>query len=416
MNIPPKKTSRFPVAFKVVVLAFIVSLLIFIWGRLNEFSSEVEVDLGEFIVAEVKKGDLIREVRAPGTLVPIDLNFVSATSNGRVKEILLEASDPVKVGTVIMVLDNPELTQAVEEAKLEVEVLQSSYNSLKQRWQQTILKQRIVVADYNTRYQATKLRREANQKLLDTGAVSKIAYNESLLLENQLKFQHKLEVELLESMPMLSQAELTAAQAKTNKANRQLMLRQKLADDLYVKSSRTGILQEVSLREGEPFQVGTVLARIAEQDNLKARLRVQESQVKEVLKGQNVVLSAGGKKATGVVKRINPTVKQGAVIVDVYFTGDTLVGARPDLRIDGVIELEQIKNVLKVKRPVFSQEFSSGSLFVLNKAKTYAERKQVSFGKSSVDVIEIQSNLNIGDQVIVSSTNKYNKLNRIALR
>jgi len=138
--------------------------------------------------------------------------------------------------------------------------------------------------------------------------------------------------------------------------------------------------------------------------------------VKEVLKGQNVVLSAGGKKATGVVKRINPTVKQGAVIVDVYFTGDTLVGARPDLRIDGVIELEQIKNVLKVKRPVFSQEFSSGSLFVLNKAKTYAERKQVSFGKSSVDVIEIQSNLNIGDQVIVSSTNKYNKLNRIALR
>ena len=416
MKIPEKKTSQFPIAFKVVVIIISLSVMIFAWGRFNEFSSEVEVDRDELIIAHVEKGDLIREVRAPGSLVPIALNFVSATSNGRVKEILLEASDPVEIGTVIMILDNPELTQAVDEAKLEVEVLQSSYHSLQQRWQQALLKQRIVVADYSTRYQATKLRREANQKLLNTGAVSKIAFNESLLLEQQLKFQHELEVELLESMPKLSQAELAAAQAKTNKANRQLKLQQKLADDLHVKATRAGIIQEVSLRTGEPFRVGTVLARIAEQNNLKAQLRVQESQVKEVTKGQTVVLSAGGKKATGIVKRINPSVKQGVVLVDVYFTGDSMAGARPDLRIDGIIELEHLKNVLKVKRPVFSQELSSGSLFVLNKAGTIAERKQVNFGKSSVDVIEVLSDLKLGDQVIVSSTNKYNKLTKIALR
>ncbi len=416
MKIPEKKSSRFPFAFRLVILFLSVILLLIAWQHINDSSTDVEVNRDELIIAYVEQGDLIREVRAPGTLVPIALNFVSATSNGRVKEILLEASDAVTVGTVIMVLENPELAQAVDEAKLEVEVLQSAYNSLQQRWQQAILKQRIVVADYSARYQTTKLRREANEQLIDTGAVSKIAYSESLLLEQQLKFQHTLEVELLNSLPKLSEAELIAAQAKTNKATRQLLLQEKLADDLNVKATRTGIIQEVSLREGEPFKVGTVLARIAEQNNLKAQLRVQESQVKEVLKGQNVLLSAGGKNATGIVKRINPSVKQGVVIVDVYFTDKALVGARPDLRIDGVIELEHLTDVLKLKRPVFTQENSSSSLFVLNEAQTLAQRKQISFGKSSVDVIEVLSELKLGDRVIVSSTNKYHKLNTIALR
>ncbi|KGJ95672.1 hypothetical protein ND16A_1207 [Thalassotalea sp. ND16A] len=415
MHIPEKKMKRFSTFNKVAFATVSIALLVFVWGRINALSRNVEVSRDEMIIATVEKGDLIREVRAPGTLVPIALNFLAATSNGRVKNILLEASDAVDVGTVIMELENPELSQAVDEAKLEVEVLQSAYHSLQQRWQQALLKQRIVVADFSARFEITKLRREANQRLLATGAVSSIDYNESILREQQLKFQHQLEIELLESLPQLSQAELVAAQAKTNKATRQLLLQQKLASDLYVKATTKGILQEVTLQVGEPFKVGTVLAQIAEQDNLKAELRVQESQVKDVIKGQSVVISAGGKKAHGVVKRINPSVKQGVVMVDVYFTDDALIGARPDLRIDGVIELEHLKNVLKIKRPVFTQEYSSGSLFVLNKTKTVAERKQVRFGRSSVDVIEVLEHLNIGDRVIVSSTNKYDELTKISL-
>jgi len=415
MHIPEKNTKRFSPSKKLMFVAFIITLLVIAWDRINTMSSKVLVSRDEVIIATVEKGDLIREVRAPGTLVPIALNFLAATSSGRVKDILLEASDMVAVGTVIMVLENPELTQAVDEAKLEVEVLQSAYNSLQQRWQQAILKQRIVVADFSSRYKMTKLRREANQRLLNTGAVSSIDYNESILLEQQLKFQHELELELLTSLPELSQAELIAAQAKTNKAMRQLRLQEKLAEDLNVKATTQGILQDVTLQVGEPFNVGTVLARIAQQDNLKAELRVQESQVKDVIKGQSVLLSAGGKSAHGIVKRINPSVKEGVVVVDVYFTDDILIGARPDLRIDGVVKLEHLKNVLKIKRPVFSQEYSSGSLFVLNKEQTAAQRKQVKFGRSSVDVIEVLSALNVGDQVIVSSTNKYDELAAISL-
>ena len=143
---------------------------------------------------------------------------------------------------------------------------------------------------------------------------------------------------------------------------------------------------------------------------------MQESQVKDDKKGQSVAVSAGGKIASGMVKRIHPGVKQGVVIVDVYFTGAILAGGRPDLRIDGVISLQRLKNVLKLKRPVYIQEYSSGSFFVLNKSQTQAQRKQIKFGRSSVNVIEILSPLNEGDYVIVSSTNKYDKLNELTLR
>ncbi|NQZ21854.1 MAG: HlyD family efflux transporter periplasmic adaptor subunit [Colwellia sp.] len=416
MQIPQKQSARGPLFKKLAIISAVIIFLIIAWNRINVISHETQVPCNEVIIAQVEKGDLVREVRSSGTLVPIAAIFLSATSNGQVKEIRLEASDTVEVGSIIMVLKNPELTQAVDEAKLEVEVLQSAHHSLQQRWQQAVLKQRIVVADFSARYEMTKLRRAANQRLLNTGAVSNIDYNESILLEQQLGFQHKLEIELLNSLPKMKQAELVAAQAKINQATRLLLLQEKLADDLYVKATTKGILQEVTLQVGEPFKVGTVLARIAEQDNLKAVLRVQESQVKDVKKGQTVVISAGGKIASGIVKRINPAVKKGVVIVDVYFTGDVLIGARPDLRIDGVIALEQLKNVLKLKRPVYSQEYSSGSLFVLNETQTSAQRTQIEFGRTSVDVIEILSPLKEGDFVIVSSTNKYDKLNKLTLR
>jgi len=416
MQIPQKQSARGPLFKKLLLTSIVIILLMIVWDRINVISHETLVNRDDVMVAQVHKGDLVREVRTSGTLVPVASNFLSATSNGQVKEIRLVASDTVEVGSVIMVLENPELTQAVDEAKLEVEVLQSAFYSLQQYWQQAALKQRIVVADFSARYEMTKLRREANQRLVKTGAVSSIDYNESILLEKQLGFQHKLEIELLDSLPKMKQAELVAAQAKINQATRKLLLQEKLADDLFVKATTKGILQEVTLQVGEPFKVGTVLARIAQQNNLKAELRVQESQIKDVKKGQAVIISAGGKLASGIVKRINPAVKEGVVIVDVYFTGNVLMGARPDLRIDGVIALEHLKNVLKLKRPVYSQEYSSSSLFVLNKAQDLAQRKQIEFGRTSVDTIEILSPLNEGDYVIVSSTNKYDKINTLALR
>ncbi|WP_448549541.1 efflux RND transporter periplasmic adaptor subunit [Thalassotalea fusca] len=414
MQIPDKNTSNS--RLKVAVLVLILACAL-IWGKhwLGTLSQITEVSKDELVIAVVERGDLVIEIRAPGTIVPIASNFIAATSNGRVKEVGLEVGESVEVGSVIMVLENPEILQKVEEAKLEVEVLESAYQALKQGWEQRLLKQRIVVADFKAHYEMIKLRREANAQLVSTGAVSNIDFQESKLREQQLLLQHQLELELLASLPKLEQAELNAAQARTTKEKRHLVLQEKLASELVVRARTRGVIQEVTLDAGEPVKVGTVLARIAEQSKLKAQLRVQESQAKDVIIGQSVVLSAGRQSAHGEVKRIHPTVKEGVVIVDVHFTEALLIGARPDLRIDGTIRLSKVANVLKLKRPVFTQENSSGSLFVLNE-NNVAHRRQVVFGRSSVESIEIRSTLQEGEQVIVSSMNKYNDVEQVFVR
>ena len=416
MQIPEKKHIGRNTKIRGAIYLVAIALLISAGWQWRLKQGLTVVNQQEVVIAEVKRGELVREVLAPGSLVPISSNFVAASSNGRIKEILLQPSDEVKVGSVIMKLDNPELLQSVDQAKLDVEVLRASYRSLQQSWKQNQLKQRIAVADFETRYEVTRLRRIANQQLLATKAVSDIDYRESLLLEQQLKFQHGLELELLKTLPSLEKAELASAQAQLNKAERQLLLRQTLANELIVRASANGILQDIPFQVGEPVRVGTLLARIAKRGNLKAQLRVPESQIKDVRQGQVVRLAAGGHYVAGKVVRLNPSVKDGIVKVDVHFSQEPLRGARPDLRIEGVIELERLDDVLYVKRPVFSQEQSTSSLFLLNNANDLAERTLVKFGRGSQDVIEILSGLRVGDRLIVSSTQKYETLNKISLR
>ncbi len=416
MHIPEKRNKPMISLKRLLITVVSIALLTFIWVKINAFSRENFVAYDELIIATVEKGSLIREIRAPGTLVPVELRYLSATSSGRVKQIMLQASDPVEVGTVIMKLDNPELSQAVDAAKFEVEVLQAAYQVLEQQLHQAVLKQRIIVADFNARFEMAKLRRQAYQRLLKTGAVSDINFNEAILLEQQLTIQRQLEIERLQSLPALQKAELAAASAQTNKAVRHLKLQQRLAAHLVVRSSTKGILQQIPIEQGEQVMRGAILARIAAQDNLKVELRVQESQVKHVAKGQKVMVSAGGQSAQGIVKRIDPAVEQGVVVVDVYFSQKILAGGRPDLRVEGAIELQHLSNVLKIKRPVFTNEYSSRSLFVLNKNQTEARRQLVEFGRASLDVIEVLSSLNEGDRVVISDTNQYNELSQISLR
>ena len=212
MHIPAKRSTRL-VSLKRTVLALIgFSLLTLIWVRINAFGTETVVSHEDLIISVAEKGDLIRDVRAPGTLVPVELNFLAASSSGRVEEILLEAGDAVEVGTVIMTLNNPELSQAVDAASYELEIRQAAYSALEQRLHQELLKQRITIADIRARFEMANLRRIANQGLLETGVVSSIQFSEFILLEDQLKSQYELEIELLESLPALRQAELAAAQ------------------------------------------------------------------------------------------------------------------------------------------------------------------------------------------------------------
>ncbi len=356
MDIPQKHRTKYARSLTLVTAVLVCGLLAFGWVRLNAYSSTTFVDHESLVISEVRRGDLVREVRAPGSLVAADLRWVAATSSSRVEKILLDPGEEVTEDTIIMLLSNPDVGQALDSAKLELDVRHAEYRALEQRLYSARLAQESVVTEFKSRLELAQFRKEANYTLAEKNAVSEIDLNESILEEKQLNIRHQIELKRAESLPALHDAELAAMQARIDQSSRRLAFQQQFYDDLTVVANFVGVLQEVPVEQGQEVTKGTVLARVADKDSLKAELRVQESQAKDVRPGQPVMITAGGNSAKGTVRRIEPAVQDGIVIVDVYFDAEPLIGARSELRVDGIIQLERLDNVLTLKRPVFSQE------------------------------------------------------------
>ncbi|MES3008978.1 MAG: HlyD family efflux transporter periplasmic adaptor subunit [Pseudomonadota bacterium] len=407
----PKKTRAGKQRLVVIISALLLlGALGSAYARFNSVSGVTYVNRDDVVISEVVRGNLLREIRAPGNLVPAELRWVAATSNARVKEIMLDPGDAVSQDSVVMTLDNPDLEQALDSATLELEVLEAEFRAMEQRLHNEHLAQESVVAEFSARFEFAEFRMNANKQLLEDEVVSRIELNESILEERQLKTRYALEQRQLESLAALHEAELAAKRARINQSSRALQLQQKLYDELRVRTEFSGHLQDVPVEQGQQVAIGTILARVADNNSLKVELRVQESQVKDVMPGQAVTITAGGNAAKGTVRRVEPEVQQGVVTVDVYFDAEPLVGARSDLRVDGIIELERLDSVLKIQRPVFSQESVAVNLFVLEADGFTATQRLVRIGKTSTEEIEIIEGLTEGDRVIVSDTSQFNQL------
>ena len=413
----PKANSRsrrfWPMLAGIVVL---VGLLGVAWARYDNFSNADFANRSNLVIAEVRRADLVREVRAPGNLVPADLRWVAATSSARVETIVLDPGDAVDRDTIVMTLDNPALEQALDSARFELDVLEAELVAMEQRLANERLTQESAVAEMDALYEMAEFRKDANQQLAADRIVSLIALNESVLEERQYKTRRDLEIRRLNSLTALHQAELDAKRARINQSRRALQLQQRLFDELTVRAEFTGHLQDIPVEQGQQVAIGTILARVADNTSLKAELRVQESQVKDVTSGQPVIISAGINRTTGVVRRIEPEVQEGVVIVDVTFDGAPLAGARSDLRVDSIIQLERVPDALTLQRPVFSQENATLSLFVLDPLGQTALRRQVRIGRASTDTIEILEGLQEGERVVVSDTTPFNGLEVLTLR
>ncbi|MCG8413542.1 MAG: efflux RND transporter periplasmic adaptor subunit, partial [Pseudomonadales bacterium] len=368
------------------------------------------------VISEVVRADLVREVRAPGKLVPAELRWVAATSNARVEHIILDPGDAVTQDSVVMTLSNPDLAEALDSARLELNVLEAEYKALEQRLQNNRLNQESIIADVQSQYELADFRLNANQELSKDRAVSEISLEESVLQEKALQIKYDIEQRKLTSLISLHEAELAAKRARVDQSARALQLQQKLFDELQVRAEFPGHLQDIPVEQGQQLVKGTILARVADNENLKTELRVQESQVKDIQPGQSVVISAGGNNTRGTVRRVEPEVQEGVVIVEVFFDDEPLAGGRFDLRVDGVIQLERLDKVLKIKRPVFSQENAALNLFVLDPGGDTASRRLVRIGKTSTNEIEIIDGLAEGEQVIVSDTSQFNQLEQFTLR
>ena len=367
-------------------------------------------------VDTVKRGPMIRQVRGSGTLIPEDIRWVTATTAGRVENIVLRPGAKVAVGTVILEMSNNELQQSVMDARLAHQSAQAAYQNRKAELESALLSQQSTVAGIEANYKNAVLTLEANEQLAKDELISAIALKQSRAATEELKNRLAIEQQRLEMTRVGIQSQLAPQEAEVNLRKAAYDLRVRQLDDLKVKSTMEGVFQAfgTGVEEGAQVNQGQNLVRIANPLNLKAELRIAETQTKDITIGLPAEVDTRNGVVKGRVSRIDPASLNGTVGVDITLEGALPPGARPDLSVDGNIRLELLENVIYVGRPAFGQENSTVSLFKVG-PDGEAVSIPVKLGRSSVSTIEILEGLQPGDQVILSDMSSYDEYRRIKL-
>jgi len=397
------------VAIGVVVLVGITVLL----ARLKPAVPTVDKSL--VWIGTVKRGPMVRQVHGPGTLVPIDIRWIAARTQGRVDKIVLLPGAIVEPDSVVMVLSNPDVTQAALDAQSALISAQADYANLKVTVQSAVLQSESDAANAKAAYENANLQAEVNEKLFKEDLISELQLKLSKVTAEQDEAVYNIAEKRYQFAkdsvaPQLAVKDATVAQAKA-----QAKLKQDEADALNVRAGMKGILQVVPVEVGAQVTPGLNLARVADPTRLKAAIEIAETQAKDVVIGQSAEIDTRNGLAEGKVSRVSPSVVNGTVTVDVELPGTLPQGARPDLSVDGVVELEHLDDVVYVGRPAFGQEHATAGIFVLDADGVYATRTQVQLGRSSVNTIEIVKGLNPGDRVILSDMSQWDSTDRIKL-
>jgi HlyD family secretion protein len=373
------------------------------------------VDRAVVWIDAVKRGSMLRMVRGSGTLVPEDIRWVNTQTSGRVERIVLRPGAQVTPDTVILELTNPQLEQAVRDAELAYKSAQASFTNRKAELQSALLSQEANTAQIQTQYQQAALDLEANDALYKEKLISLLTLKQKQGLEADLKNRLSVEKRRLEITREGINSQLAPQEADVNQRKAAWELRRRELGDLQVKAGMTGILQQVPVERGQQVGPGTNLARVANPTNLKAELRIAETQTKDIRIGQYAEVDTRNGKVKGHVSRIDPASTGGTVGVDVIMDGPLPAGARPDLSVDGEIQLEKLENIIYVGRPAFGQENSTVTIFKVS-ANGEAHATKVKLGRASVNTIEVLEGLQPGDQVILSDMSQFDSFDRVQLK
>jgi HlyD family secretion protein len=363
----------------------------------------------------VKRGEMLREVRGPGTLVPKEIRWITAETNAHVERIVVKPGAQVQADTVLLELSNPEVQEQLAGALGAVTAARADNAAKKMSLENQVLDQKANFAGFESDYESSRLEAEAKKTLAQAGVIPTIQYRQIELTAQQRKVRLDIERERMAKFQETVRAQIDADRARLGQLETTLALRQRQVAALQLKAGIAGVLQQVPVQEGQQVTAGTNLARVARPDVLRAELRVAETQAKDVVIGQQVKVDTRNGIVAGSVERIDPAVQNGTVQVDVDLTGTLPPGARPDLSVEGTIEIERLANVIFVGRPAFGQPNSEVRLFRLNAGDGTAERVPVRLGRSSVNLIEITQGLQPGDQVVLSDTTAWDAYDRIRL-
>jgi len=369
-------------------------------------------------VDTVKRGPMVRQVRGLGTLVPVDeaRRWVPASTQGRVEKIIMRPGVQVTPDTVVLELSDPTVQQALNDAEQQLRGAEADYGSLKARLDAETLNQRAAAAIVRADFQNAQTEREMNEGLSKDGLVSNLILKQSVVRAESLATRNTIETDRLQVQQASALAQLQSAQSVIDQRRSNYNLRRSQVDLLRVRAGMTGVLEQVPVEVGQQVQPGTNLVRVADPTRLKAELRIAETQARDLTIGQIASVDTRNGFIPGKVIRIDPAAVNGTVTVDIALEGELPRGARPDLSVDGTIELERLDNVLFVGRPAFGQEQSTVGLFRLDTATGEAARAQVQLGRSSVNTIEVLGGLAEGDQVVLSDMSAWDQFDRIRLR
>jgi HlyD family secretion protein len=403
------------------IAAFIVvALVTVVLAKLKPAAPTVE--RGTTWREKVKRGEMVRQVRGPGTLVPEDIRWITAATEATIERIVtLPSASILKPDTVILEMRDEKVQQELIDAELQLRAAEADLTSLKVRLNNELLQQQSDTANLRGQYHQAKIQAEANEQLSKEGLLSKVTTRVSQVSAEELEKRFALEEERLRIKAESTAAQVKAEDARVAQRRALYELKKSQAEALKVRAGIEGVLQVVPVQVGQRVPAGTNLARVAVPGRLKAELRIPETQARDIEIGQRAVVDTRNGEVEGRVTRMDPAAQNGTVLVDVAaFTEPLPRGARPDLSVDGTVELERLTNVLYVGRPAFGQEQSSVSLFKVVagtcEMPDEANRVTVKLGRTSVNTVEILSGLADGDCVILSDMSAWDGRDRVRLR
>lgn len=376
-----------------------------------------EVERSTVWTDTVKRGLMLRQVRGLGSLIPSQefTRQIPAETEATVVRILKLPGSQVNADTVVLEMSNPQLEQEAVNARLQLRAAEAEYQSLRVKLQSDLMNQKAGAATVNADYSQAKLQADTDKALYDLGVISGMAYKNSKSKADELTTRNNIEGERLDINQKAIETQLAEQQAKVDQIRALAELKQKQLDALKVRAGIEGVLVDLPLQVGQHVMPGTMLAKVVQPDHLIAELKVAETQARDVQIGQPAMVDTHNGTVSGEVMRVDPAVQNGTVAVDVKLTGELPKGARPDLSVDGTVDLERLADVLYVGRPTFGQENSTISLFKLDPDGRGGVRVPVRVGRASVNAIQIIEGLNPGDKVILTDMSRYDNTDRIRI-
>lgn len=416
MDIPRKDVTGNKRRRVILTIAVVLAVVAVTIGVSRLRPAAPGVDRATLLIDSVKRGPMLRQVRGAGALLPEEIRWIAAETDSRVERIVVLPGTKVAADDIVLELNNPQAEQEVVDAEWQLKAAEAEYRNARVKLESDLMNQRAAAATVSADYNEAKRRAETDQQLAKLGVISGLSLKSSTGKADELSTRNEIEQKRIAINEKAVDSQMAVQQARVEQLRALAALKQKTLASLKVRAGIDGVLQELPVQVGQRVTPGTILAKVAVPEHLKAELKVPEVQAKDIQLGQPAMVDTHNGTVQGSVMRIDPAVQNGTVTVDIKLDGSLPQGARPDLSVEGTIDLNRLTNVLYTGRPAFGQDNSTVAIFRLDPDGVTASRVNVKLGRSSATTIEILEGLKEGDQVVLSDMSRWENVDRIRLR